>query len=402
MKSSEFTSGPVRDLTDKELGVSEYSDFELLSDSGHNLVYRAMCGGKWVVLKCAQTEEGNTTRNQHLLRREYDIMRAIDSIYVVRPWQMTDVPGLGMAIVMEYVHGRTLDAFLQEKPSCSDRRRVTEELLEALQSLHERQIVHGDLKGTNILITDAGNHVRLIDFGFADTDAYIAKNLGTTPSIHSPELIFSPSAETADIQRDIFAFGKILSLLFPHRFRLIRKRCLRGRYASIREVRKALHRHALCRWLLPLLSVIAIGIAAAVCWPKKEAPEPVPTPPQKDTVVVVTPKADTIIKYQQVVVPAEPAPPVDSLWLEIKKQAEQAYNEYYRLAADSLNNMAEPEHYAARDIIHHYAMSVYYLREQLVSAYPQYEDQLMEQERVIYGQDYTRLHRIMKDYPVRN
>ena len=84
MISSEFTSGPVRDLTAKELGASEFSDFELLSDTGHNLVYRAMCDGKWVVLKCARIEEGSTTRNLQLLRREYDIMRAIDSLYVKR------------------------------------------------------------------------------------------------------------------------------------------------------------------------------------------------------------------------------------------------------------------------------------------------------------------------------
>ena len=224
MQSSDFTSGPVRDLTPEELGGSVYSDFELLSDSGHNLIYRALCSGKWVVLKAARNEEGNTTRNQLLLCREYDIMRAIDCIYVVLPWQMTEVPGIGTAIVMEYVQGRTLDAFLQEKPSLNERKRVADELMEALDSLHARQIVHGDLKGSNILITDVGNHVRLIDFGFADTDAYLAKNIGTTPSIQSPEQV-SPSAETADIQRDIYAFGKILSALFPRRYYFIRKRC---------------------------------------------------------------------------------------------------------------------------------------------------------------------------------
>lgn len=399
MKSSEFTSGPVRYLTAKELGVSDFSDFELLSDSGHNLVYRAMCGGKWVVLKCARVEEGSTTRNQQLLRREYDIMRAIDSLYVVRTWQMTDVPGLGMAIVMEYVHGRTLDAFLQEKPSYSERKRVAEELIEALSSLHERQIVHGDLKGTNILITEVGNHVQLIDFGFADKDAYIAKNIGTSPSVQSPHSSTSSSAETADIQRDIYAFGKILTLLFPRRFRIARKCCLDGRYTSIREVQKAMQRHVRCLWMIAVVGCVAAIVIVVFSWPRNEPPEAIYIPPQKDTVVIVTPapepvaptpKRDTIIKYQQVYIPAEPAPTVDSLWLEIKQKLEKIYEENYCLSADSILNMAEPDKDAALNIHHNYCGKVYYMREQLVADYPDYEDQIMTRNTELYGMYYTR------------
>lgn len=362
MQSSDFTSGPVRDLTPEELGGSVFSDFELLSDSGHNLIYRALCSGKWVVLKAARTEEGNTTRNRLLLRREYDIMRAIDCIYVVLPWQMTEVPGIGTAIVMEYVQGRTLDAFLQEKPSFAERKRVADELMEALASLHARQIVHGDLKGTNILITDVGNHVRLIDFGFADTDAYLAKNIGTTPSIQSPEQP-DTSASTADIQRDIYAFGKILSVLFPHRYCFIRKRCLNNRYASIREVKAALRRRTMCRQGLPIVFISLVAVVAMVGWLR--------TAPQDD---------------------------VDSEWLEIQQKAETAYNERYLLAVDSLNNMEVPNYGVANEIVHNYAMDMYYLREQFVTDYPEYEDQLHEQQRVIYGRDYTRLHKIRQSY----
>lgn len=374
MISSEFTSGPVRDLTAKELGASEFSDFELLSDSGHNLVYRAMCGGKWVVLKCAKTEEGSTTRNLQLLRREYDIMRAIDSLYVVHTWQMIDVPRLGMAIVMEYVQGRTLDAFLQEKPSYAERKRVSEELLEALNSLHERQIVHGDLKGTNILITEAGNHVKLIDFGFADTDSYIAKNIGTSPSVQSPKSSAPDSDETADIQRDIYAFGKILALIFPHRFRFVRKRCLDGRYASIREVRDALRRHVRYQWLLPLAGIVVAAVMAVILFA-----------PQKDTIVTITP----------VVVPQ-----VDSTWLTLKEHAEEKYKQLYGLYADSLRNMKEPELGTAIKMTNRYAAQMLAHRDRFIADHPKYEEQLMQQYTNTYMRDLPRLEEIYKDYPI--
>lgn len=381
MLLNDFTSGPVRDLTSEELGFSAFSDFELLSDSGHNLVYRAMRDGKWVVLKFAREEGGNMTRNHLLLRREYDIMRIIDSIYVVRPWQMTDVPGVGKAIVMEYVHGRTLDAFLQEKPSYSERKHVAEELMEALISIHERQIIHGDLKGTNILITETGNHVRLIDFGFADTDAYIAKNIGSTPSVAPPQLSMG---DTADIQRDIYAFGKILDLLFPRRFRFVRKRCLNGRYSSISEVRNAFRRHIIRQWLLPLASIGLIVVMAVIGWWNTMTRETV-LAPQKDTIVVTTP----------VIVPQ-----VDSAWLSIKEQAEEKYNRLYRLYADSLKNMAEPELGAALQMSNRYVARMVEQRDRLIAAHPEYEKPLTQQYITTYTRDLPRLEKISIDYPI--
>ena len=179
MDTNSFTSGPVRPLSSQELGAEHLTDYELLSDSGHNLVYRAQMSGKWVVLKAAKPDEGEQTRNRLLLEREFEIMHRLDSIYVVQTIAMVNDPQLGRSILMEYVNGRPLDRFIAENPSAAERRRVADELMEALIFLHERQIVHGDLKPSNILITDSGNHVQLIDFGFSDNEAFIAKNIGT-------------------------------------------------------------------------------------------------------------------------------------------------------------------------------------------------------------------------------
>ena len=160
MENNSFTSGPIRPLSPKELGVDTWTDYELLSDSGHNLVYRVQTDGKWLVLKAAKQDEGELTRNRLLLEREFEIMHRLDSIYVVHTIAMVDDHKLGRAILMEYVNGRSLEQFVAENPSSSERRRVAGELMEALAFLHDRQIVHGDLKPSNILITHSGNHVR--------------------------------------------------------------------------------------------------------------------------------------------------------------------------------------------------------------------------------------------------
>ena len=383
MDTNSFTSGPIRPLSSQELGVEHLADYELLSDSGHNLVYRAQMGGKWVVLKAAKPTEGERTRNQLLLEREFEIMHRLDSIYVVQTRSMVDDPQLGRAILMEYVNGRPLDKLVAENPSSTARRRVAEELMEALIFLHERQIVHGDLKPSNILITDSGNHVQLIDFGFSDNEAYIAKNIGTSPSISSPEQL---PTDVLKPERDIYALGKMLALLFPHSIKPIIRRCLasdRSRYTSVRQVRAALHRYVRMRWLLPMLAFFAIAAACLICFrPQKQEVSPV-VEYHTDTVVVI-----------------QPAPPaVDSVWLNVKSKAAGRYKALYRSYADSLKNMPKKIHNDALAMTDRYARRMLQTRDKFAKSYPQYEEQLYDQYLFIYSRDFNALHNIHKDYP---
>ena len=383
MDTNSLTSGPVRPLSSQELGIEPLTDYELLSDSGHNLVYRAQMGGKWVVLKAAKPNEGEQTRNRLLLEREFEIMHRLDSIYVVQTIAMVDDPQLGRSILMEYVHGRPLDRFIAENPSSAERRRVADELMEALIFLHERQIVHGDLKPSNILITDSDNHVRLIDFGFSDNEAFIAKNIGTSPSISSPEQL---PTDVLLPERDIYALGKMLALLFPHSAKPIIRRCLasdRSRCTSVRQVRSALHRYWRMRWLLPMLAFFAIAAACLICFrPQKQEVSP-----------VVEYHTDTVVVMQ-------PAPlAVDSVWLNVKSKAAGRYKALYRSYADSIKNMPKKIHNDALAMTNRYARRMLQTRDKFAKSYPQYEEQLYDQYLFIYSRDFNALHNIHKDYP---
>ena len=383
MDTNSFTSGPIRPLSSQELGVNHLTDYELLSDSGHNLVYRAQMGGKWVVLKAAKPTEGEQTRNQLLLEREFEIMHRLDSIYVVQTISMVDDPQLGRSILMEYVHGRSLDKFVAGNPTSTERRRVADELMEALIFLHERQIVHGDPKPSNILITDSGNHVRLIDFGFSDNEAFIAKNIGTSPSISSPEQL---PTDVLKPERDIYALGKMLALLFPHSLKPVIRRCLasdRSRYISVRQVRAALHRYWRMRWLMPWILAITTIIAFVIVF--------LPNP--TETAQISEIQTDT-----EVVVPAKPA--VDSIWLNLKYEIDKQYTSLYITYADSLSHMPEKTMNAAIYKLSGYANELLKEHKYLTDAYPQYEDSLQELYLAHLVRDHNRLQSICEDYPM--
>lgn len=383
MDTNSFTSGPIRPLSSQELGVNHLTDYELLSDSGHNLVYRAQMGGKWVVLKAAKPTEGEQTRNQLLLEREFEIMHRLDSIYVVQTIAMVDDPQLGRSILMEYVHGRSLDKFVAGNPTSTERRRVADELMEALIFLHDRQIVHGDLKPSNILITDSGNHVRLIDFGFSDNEAFIAKNIGTSPSISSPDQL---PTNVLKPERDIYALGKMLALLFPHSLKPVIRRCLasdRSRYISVRQVRAALHRYWRMRWLMPWILAITTIIAFVIVF--------LPNP--TETAQISEIQTDT-----EVVVPAKPA--VDSIWLNLKYEIDKQYTSLYITYADSLSHMPEKTMNAAIYKLSGYANELLKEHKLLADAYPQYEDSLQELYLSHLVRDHNRLQSICEDYPM--
>jgi serine/threonine protein kinase/tetratricopeptide (TPR) repeat protein len=125
-------------------------------------------------------------------------------------------------IVMEYVRGETLAAFLRHgRPSLARALEIGIEIADALAAAHSARIVHRDLKPANIMVTGDG-HIKVLDFGLAkflwtDTsaptlpgnaraDTSTGHVLGT-PGYMSPEQLFG---DRVDERTDIYTLGVIL------------------------------------------------------------------------------------------------------------------------------------------------------------------------------------------------
>jgi serine/threonine-protein kinase len=84
------------------------------------------------------------------------------------------------------------------------------DVLDALEALHARGVIHRDLKSSNIFIE--GDRVRLLDLGMAKVDdeynVTAPNQLLGTPFYISPEQLFDP--RSVDARTDIFALGVVL------------------------------------------------------------------------------------------------------------------------------------------------------------------------------------------------
>ena len=244
-----------------------WSEPELLSSEGHNALYMATRFGRKYVLKALAKPYRESTPHIELLRKEFTIGVGVDHPNIVRLLDFGHMDSIGWYIQMEFIDGITLDQFLETNPPMAIRRRVIEQLLDALSCLHERQIIHRDIKPSNILITRNGSAVKLIDFGVSDTDDYVTfKQPAGSMSYIAPEQL---ACKTIDNRADIYAVGKIIALLFPHRYKYIVRTSTRvnpaDRYSSCAQVVRAIRRADRVRIWLPV-SLIFLAVLCLAGW----------------------------------------------------------------------------------------------------------------------------------------
>ena len=233
--------------------------YRIVSTLKEGRLYLAEKAGKRFVLKTAKGAKG-----LEQLKREYEISLRLQHPFIASAIAWEESTPIGPAIVIEYIRGRSLAEYLQEKPSLGARKRVFGQLLEAVGAIHRQSIIHNDIKPENILITEADNDVKLIDFGFADGDAHILeKGLGGTRQYASPELL---THQESDARSDIYSIGCLMRDLFPGRYCLISRRCCQSnpdkRYRNIDVLKNAwAHRQRLL-WIafFLLIAALAFGI----------------------------------------------------------------------------------------------------------------------------------------------
>jgi serine/threonine protein kinase len=149
------------------------------------------------------------------LRREFCCTQTLSHKNIVRVYEL-DRDGDVAFFTMELLEGKTLRAMMQQYHPLPVKRQyvwpIIRGICAGLAHAHARNVIHGDLKPQNILITNSGE-VRILDFG---TSSMLARQRASlkhsnktdstalTPAYASCELL---AGQTADPRDDLYALA---------------------------------------------------------------------------------------------------------------------------------------------------------------------------------------------------
>lgn len=182
-----------------------------LGRGGMAVVYRARdeALGREVALKFLSEEVSAKPGMMDLFQREARAAAQMTHPNIVTVYDVGVLTGRAF-IAMELVTGQTVEEILDElgKLRVMEALGISENILSALEYAHSKQIVHRDVKPSNMMKGDTGV-IKLMDFG-------LAKSFGggdRTTAICGTPLYMAPEQFTGkniDAQTDLFAFGATL------------------------------------------------------------------------------------------------------------------------------------------------------------------------------------------------
>ena len=213
---------------------------DIISEGRFFRILKARQGTKFIILKAAKNPGSMFVE---MLRREYELGKSLSHACVVSTLDFVEDTPVGECIILEYIEGRRLDEFLIGKPSVSQRMAVLNDILDAVDYLHHRGVLHNDLKPLNIIVTPNGT-ARIIDFGLSTSDDSIYKGcVGGSDGYSAPEIMQGKGPSGA--ASDIYSLGRLIELMFGQKkHRSIVAKSLRenpsDRYRSVRSLKKAL------------------------------------------------------------------------------------------------------------------------------------------------------------------
>jgi len=203
--------------------ISSFKLTELIDKGGMGSVYKAQrCDEQFeqtVAIKIIHSELEKII-GEHALIREAGFMAKLTHPNIGKVFDAGISDEGHHFIVMEYIDGCAItEKFTESILTLNEKLKIFCDLCDAVNHAHQMQVIHADLKPANILISQ-DNQVKILDFGISrmfnsrsndSSAAYTSYLNAMTASYASPELL---AGERSSMYSDIYALGKVFSLLF--------------------------------------------------------------------------------------------------------------------------------------------------------------------------------------------
>lgn len=192
--------------------INEYRVVEHLGEGGMGDVYRAVHGrlGRTVALKVLKHMDSDRAGLERFMN-EARIQAALSHPNIAVLYELCETGGCP-CIIMEFVDGKTLSELIRTRGrfTTSETLRIFSRIVNAVGYIHERGIIHRDIKPNNVKV-DLTGEVKLLDFGISK--ASFSENLTRQGTFIGTEQYLSPEqlqGKPASVQSDIWALGALL------------------------------------------------------------------------------------------------------------------------------------------------------------------------------------------------
>jgi len=212
------TGGQCRETpphpTPEQLGG--YRILNELGRGGMGIVFKALDEqlDRVVALKVLRPERSDAASQERFIREARGAATVVHD-HVVAVHAVGYLPDGELWLVMEYVDGLTLrqrieaDRRLEPKAAA----RIASQVADGLAAAHAKGLVHRDIKPSNIILDEAQDRAKIMDFGLVrilDGSAGTTQEglIAGTPEYMSPEQIRTP--QRADTRSDVYGLGVTL------------------------------------------------------------------------------------------------------------------------------------------------------------------------------------------------
>ncbi|KAG6887626.1 hypothetical protein C0995_013956 [Termitomyces sp. Mi166 len=205
-----------------ELKGVQLSETGPVTAGGFADIYKGGFEGQVVCLKVIRVYQDSQL--DHVLKqfsKEVILWGQLSHAHVLPMYGLYRLKGR-LCFVAPWMENGDITVYLQKNPK-ADRPFLSADVAEGLSYLHKNNIVHGDLKGPNVLI-DATGRARLSDFGISNvSDANImvwtsqsSSSRGGSVRWQGPELVNIENEEIPEntLMSDVYALGCVFYEIF--------------------------------------------------------------------------------------------------------------------------------------------------------------------------------------------
>lgn len=235
---------PDNPISPQSVGPSSRLEWEVLTAGGYKWL-RQLGRGQYGTVHLVERQDGGNDghsqavakvvfldhlkdRDRNLAHQEVELLKRLCHPNIVRhhdSWLHRSTPGMkgessirqeALVTVMEHCDGGDLRQWLDDWVSRQEFMpeqmvlRLFVQMVEGIQYVHERKILHRDLKTSNMLLTRDKRVVKIGDFGIArvlDNQASVAVTMLGTPYYMSPEIC---KGEPYRDKSDMWSLGCVL------------------------------------------------------------------------------------------------------------------------------------------------------------------------------------------------